>query len=402
MGPRLYNRYSSPARRVGGYALWLCIGLHAAAWAANGPSTPEEVRRRLDSAERDQSAALAAQRAASERAASASALASRMAAELSAARARLAEAKQATRAAADQMSALARSRAEAEQRVAERMKALEPLLPVLERLSRYPAETMLAIALPPEDAMRGAMVVRALAQEITDRAASLRQEQQGLKAAEGRMAAAAPGLAAAEAAQAAAAADLDRQLAAAEASRNVAENEAAAASRRVAELTAEASQLKAMITKLEAGEEKAAARRGARKVAMTVPARPSGGSAPGRLLVPVSGSVIRGYGQPTEAGPAVGISYRGQSGAAVVAPCAGRIMFAAPFRSYGQLLILSCGGGIDAVLAGFGQINAKPGEMVQAGSALGTLPDTGTPLLYLEVRRGGDPVDPKAWLHSSG
>ena len=39
--------------------------------------------------------------------------------------------------------------------------------------------------------------------------------------------------------------------------------------------------------------------------------------------------------------------------ARVVATCAGRVAFASPFRSYGLLLIVDCGGGYHAVLAGF-------------------------------------------------
>ena len=84
----------------------------------------------------------------------------------------------------------------------------------------------------------------------------------------------------------------------------------------------------------------------------------------GQLTAPVAGTVFRSWGDPTDAGPATGISYHAAPAARVVSPCAGRVEFAAPFRSYGLLLILDCGGGYHAVLAGFDRLDAegRPGR----------------------------------------
>ncbi|MGH7040808.1 MAG: murein hydrolase activator EnvC family protein, partial [Acetobacteraceae bacterium] len=71
-----------------------------------------------------------------------------------------------------------------------------------------------------------------------------------------------------------------------------------------------------------------------------------------------------------------------------------------PFRSYGKLMILSCGGNIDVVLAGFATLHVHAGQRVRRGDPVGAMPDwqpgssAPRPTLYVEVRRHGDPVDP--------
>ena len=80
----------------------------------------------------------------------------------------------------------------------------------------------------------------------------------------------------------------------------------------------------------------------------------------------------------------------------------GRVVFSAPFRSYGRLLIVDCGGGYHFVLAGLDRLDAEPGQRVLAGEAVGTLGNAGVSgggraTLYLELRRSGQPVDPAGW-----
>jgi murein hydrolase activator len=124
-------------------------------------------------------------------------------------------------------------------------------------------------------------------------------------------------------------------------------------------------------------------------------------------VVPVAGTVVRTWGQPTEAGPSAGVSYRAAPNARVVSPCDGRVAFAAPFRSYGQLLIVDCAGDTDAVLAGFAHLDVHPGQSVHRGDPVGTMPnwDPGTqgdrPTLYVELRRSGKPVDPAPLMGAS-
>ena len=89
----------------------------------------------------------------------------------------------------------------------------------------------------------------------------------------------------------------------------------------------------------------------------------------------MAGSVVRGLGEAGRAGPANGVSYQAAPGARVVSPCAGRVVFAGPFRSYGLLLIVDCGGGWHAVLAGLDRLDAQAGQRVRAGEPVGVMPD---------------------------
>jgi septal ring factor EnvC (AmiA/AmiB activator) len=113
---------------------------------------------------------------------------------------------------------------------------------------------------------------------------------------------------------------------------------------------------------------------------------------------------VRRWGDQTEAGPAQGLSFRAPPKARVVAPCAGRVAFAGPFRSYGVLIILDCGEGYHFVLAGLDRLDTEAGAAVREGEPLGMMADwdpTGAaphPALYLELRRSGQPVDPAPFL----
>jgi murein hydrolase activator len=121
----------------------------------------------------------------------------------------------------------------------------------------------------------------------------------------------------------------------------------------------------------------------------------------GALALPVRGEVITQFGQSSPSGAARGISIRSRPDAQVVAPYAGRVVFAGPFRSMGQTLIISHGEGYHSVLAGFTRIDARKDQLVTAGEPVGVMgPETAVEgsTLYVEIRKGGEPVNPLPWL----
>ncbi len=396
--PAVRERSPRLARRV--RALLLCL-LPFAATAQTSQSSgqsPDQTRRQLQQTERDRAAALAAQQSAAAHAAAAAAEAARLAEQRAAAENRLMRAQQAVAAADGRMAQIADSQRAAQAAIAERTAALNPLLPLIERLSRYPTETILAVPLPPEGAVRGLLVVRAITRQAALDAAELRHQQANLRATADAMRQEAPALAAAQAEQESAAADLDRQLALANEGRLAAEDESAADARRAADLGAQAATLRGLLDQLE---QAARRRQEQAAVATAKPVTPSVAPLRGTLATPVAGHIVRTWGEPTEAGPAVGVSYRAAPGARVVAPCAGSVLFAAPFRSYGSLMIIDCGGGYAAVLAGFGRLDAHLGDTVRRGAPVGTLPPGPSPDLYLELRRDGQPVNPIAAVRTA-
>jgi septal ring factor EnvC (AmiA/AmiB activator) len=133
--------------------------------------------------------------------------------------------------------------------------------------------------------------------------------------------------------------------------------------------------------------------------------------AKGRLRLPVNGIKLRDFGQDGSTGAEKGVSIATRAGAQVTAPCDGWVMYAAPYRSYGQLLILNAGGGYHVLLAGMERISVEIGQFVLTGepvAAMGSgpqvasataagLPATSQPVLYVEFRKDGSPVDPTPW-----
>nr|WP_245434197.1 peptidoglycan DD-metalloendopeptidase family protein [Pseudolabrys taiwanensis] len=129
----------------------------------------------------------------------------------------------------------------------------------------------------------------------------------------------------------------------------------------------------------------------------------------GRVPVPVNGVKLKEYGAPDGIGGVEkGLSIATRAGAQVTAPADGWVVYAGPFRSYGQLLILNVGGGYHVLLAGMERISVDLGQFVLTGepvammgngSHLAAVLATGSnqPVLYIEFRKDGAPVDPGPW-----
>ena len=170
----------------------------------------------------------------------------------------------------------------------------------------------------------------------------------------------------------------------------------AAAERRIRTLTAEARNLRELADRVQ---------RAATTTRRTPPSTSGAGSIPAAWLAPVSGSITRAFGQRVAGGPAAqGATLRTRAGAQVVAPASGEVAYAGEFRSYGQVLILNLDGGYAVVLTGLDVVRARVGERVQAGQAVGDMPNAANaaPDLYVEVRRNGQPIDPGRWLSARG
>jgi murein hydrolase activator len=129
----------------------------------------------------------------------------------------------------------------------------------------------------------------------------------------------------------------------------------------------------------------------------------------GQLHLPVNGVPIRGFGAPDGlGGTQKGLSIATHDGAQITAPCDGWVVYAGPFRSYGQLLILNAGGGYHVLLAGMERISVDLGQFVLTGEPVAVMGGqaqvsatvtTGSkkPVLYVEFRKDGAPIDPSPW-----
>lgn len=210
---------------------------------------------------------------------------------------------------------------------------------------------------------------------------------------------------------------------------------------RVQKLARQATSLKDLISRMEA--ESAAARSAAeaarkadeeraaaqarlsdeqRRKALAAPFKDAARLAPavsfpdlkGKLPFPVAGAVLKRYGAPDGyGGKEKGLSIGARENGVVVAPCDGWVSFSAPYRTYGQLLIINGGDGYYVVLAGMSRTHVNVGQFVLAGEPVASMGDGAAqtaaaiaigakqPILYVEFRKDGASIDSSPWWAKS-
>jgi murein hydrolase activator len=200
---------------------------------------------------------------------------------------------------------------------------------------------------------------------------------------------------------------------------------------RAINLSRQVESLQGLITKMEQ-ELKSAAKAAATASLQGAPAAPGGkpnlgalkdparltpaiafASAKALFAFPVNGRKIRDFGGSDGAGGVEkGISLATKPGAQVTTPCDGWVVYAGPFRSYGQLLILNAGGGYHVLIAGMERISVNIGQFVLTGEPVATMGSTSQvasilattasqPVLYVEFRKDGTPIDSGPWWAAS-
>jgi septal ring factor EnvC (AmiA/AmiB activator) len=174
---------------------------------------------------------------------------------------------------------------------------------------------------------------------------------------------------------------------------------------RAAALAKQADTVQDLVTRLEKEIAEAAEREAKAKDQPAIPFAET----KGKLPMPVAGRIVRAFGAANDAGGTEkGLSIATHAHAEVDSPCEGRVVFAGPFRNYGQLLIINAGGGYHILLAGMESITVDLGQVVVAGepvavmgggAAISAGPGLGfsEPVLYVEFRKNGNSIDPAPW-----
>lgn len=241
---------------------------------------------------------------------------------------------------------------------------LSKLLGVLAIFRRNPPPALLVSPDQARDAVRGAILARALTPELTRRAHALSAQLQQI-------------------------AVLRRQAAAANAAVFAAQSEQAERAAQIADALQEQARAKGL---------------------REAPGTPDGGLGPLseggdgsalRLAWPVEGEVTRRFGEATPAGGrARGLTITAARGAQVDSPAAGVAEFVGAVPGWGVVLILKIKGAYHLVLGGFQEVTVQNGQSVAAGGAVGRLPGgaKSRPELYVEVRENGAAVDPARWM----
>jgi len=131
-------------------------------------------------------------------------------------------------------------------------------------------------------------------------------------------------------------------------------------------------------------------------------------AAKGTLRLPTQGKHLKRFGDADATGSTLkGISLQTRGEARITAPADGWVVYAGEFRSYGQLLIINMGGGYHVLLAGMSRIDVSLGQFVLAGEPVAEMgnsaapsqggEDNSRPVLYVEFRKDGRPIDPDPW-----
>ena len=151
---------------------------------------------------------------------------------------------------------------------------------------------------------------------------------------------------------------------------------------------------------------------GAAKIAFASPSRMKPAmpfeTTKGSLPLPAQGKRLKRFGEADGVGGSLkGISLQTRGEARIIAPTDGWVVYAGTFRSYGNLLIINAGGGYHVLLAGMGRIDVSLGQFVLAGEPVAVMGaalqagqgnnDNSRPVLYVEFRKDGRPIDPGPW-----
>ena len=126
----------------------------------------------------------------------------------------------------------------------------------------------------------------------------------------------------------------------------------------------------------------------------------------GRLVWPVSGPVVSGFGwrihpifhtRKFHTGIDIGAGY----GTPIHAADSGTVIYAAGMSGYGNVIVIDHGGGLSTLYAHQSGFAVGTGAGVSRGQVIGYVGMTGYttgPHLHFEVRVGGSPVDPMGYL----
>lgn len=125
---------------------------------------------------------------------------------------------------------------------------------------------------------------------------------------------------------------------------------------------------------------------------------------------PVNGSVISKFGKEYRADLNTwifrdGIKISASSGEAVRSVAAGSVIYAGPFRSYGNVVIVDHNKGFFTIYGFLKEIQVSVGDKLPVQGVIGTAgkdtqarSGTGRSAVYFEIRQGATAVDPQVWL----
>lgn len=315
---------------------------------------------------------------------------------------------------------LSRREAKAVSRLGENRVQAARVVMALQRLARNPPEALLAQPLGPGDTVRSAILLRAAVPGIEARVSGLRDDLEDLTRTRRTIVARRAELDRSRNALEDESRRLDALFSAKKSAIASVEAARRKARKHMSELAAQAKSLQDLLSRIEK-DRKAQLKRenlARKKRIKLIPPKPEAetktarlpdtlapsvpfSQARGTLPFPVVGRVVKAFGTKLDTGfRHKGVNLATLTGARVIAPYDGKVVFADQFRGYGLLLILDHGEGYHSLLAGMSRIDGVLGQRVLAGEPVGVMGGRadGTPELYVELRHNGQPINPMPWL----
>ena len=276
--------------------------------------------------------------------------------------------------------------AELKDQMGHNQQSLAKLLGALQMYARNPPPPLLVDARSARDAVRAAILMKAITPALEDRARTFAAQSEALKRVRRQADVQNGVLVEAESAVAEREAQITDLIAQKQALERQLYADAGSAQADVQRLAARARSLGELVHSLDLRDGAAG----------------PGDASPVRLVPPVQGPPAYGFGQSAgDPERAKGITWTTPPNAVVLSPLAAVVDYAGPLKGWGNVLILHSGD-YHVVLAGLGEVGAEAGRTVASGEPVGKMPgDTPRPSLYLEMRQATRPVDPARWFGDS-
>ena len=280
----------------------------------------------------------------------------------------------------------------------EKKKQMTSILMALQRLARYPPEAMIVAPISPADTIRGSLMLRAAVAAIEDKVLFLRRDLKELLEVRNKATAKSQYLASLKTQLNVERNKLDGLLESKKRLKKETESKVKKVEKKMRVLLKKAENLRDLLSQIEVNRKKLEKNR---TNFIEIPKIPKTISTHRKRPYPVVGELIGSYGEALETGlTRKGISIETVTGAQVVVPRDGIVVFAGSFKGYGQLLIIEHYGGYHSLMAGMSRIDSAIGQEVLSGEPAGIMGGSkpSLPVLYVELRRKGQPINPLPWL----
>lgn len=278
--------------------------------------------------------------------------------------------------------------------LAEHRKRLTGLIHAALRLSRLPPEAALMMPDSISKSMKASRALKMMSENIRTEMSSIALQMKELHELEAKLILRRDELVARQQALDVERSQMERQVAQRRDLQESLNAERRKEAQKAAQLAKKAESLQGLIDKLrqsERADKEQQARTEARSFA----------ASRGAIRLPASGKTTQRFGEALSSGStSKGVVILARTGAQIVAPFDGEVVYAGTFLNYGKLVIIRHSDDYHSLLAGLAVIDTYVGEFLLEGEPIGAMGKGATNRLYIELRKNNQPIDPQPWIRN--